>query len=86
MLAAAINLGISFEAGDANFGNIVITASFLALGLAPAASITLAGILLGEVLRHLIPGPLGFSPHGARHALITAASALSVLLRTGMRS
>ena len=78
MLATAINLGISFESGDANFGSIVIVAAFLALGLAPAALITITGVLLGEVLRHLIPKPLGFTPSGARHAWVTAGSNLSL--------
>ena len=78
MLATAINLGISFESGDANFGSIVIVAAFLALGLAPAALITITGVLLGEVLRHLIPRPLGFTPRGARHAWVTAGSNLSL--------
>ncbi len=77
-LATAINLGISFESGDANFGSIIITASFLALGLGPAALITLIGVLLGEGLRHLIPEPFGFKPRGWRYFLITASSNLSL--------
>ncbi|MBI5565567.1 MAG: GAF domain-containing protein [Chloroflexi bacterium] len=77
-LATAINLGVSFESGDANFGSIIIAASFLALGLGPAALITMIGVLLGEGLRHLIPETLSFTPRGQRHALVTAGSNLSL--------
>ncbi len=77
-LTTAINLGISFDSGDANFGSIIITAAFLALGLGPAMLITIAGVLLCEGLRHLLPRPFGFTRRGWRHALVTAGSNLSL--------
>src|SRR5512135_3346496 len=54
-LAIGVNLGISFESSDANFANLIVTAAFLAVGLAPATLITFVGMSLGEVLRITFP-------------------------------
>ncbi len=54
-LAIGANLGISFESSDANFGNLIITAAFLALGLGPAVLVTLCGMIFGEGLRIIFP-------------------------------
>ena len=77
-LAAALNLGIVFESGDANFGNIIVAAAFLALGFDPGILITLAGVWLGELVRVAFHRQLNFKLRSPRHTLIAASSNLSI--------
>ncbi|HET7377828.1 MAG TPA: hypothetical protein VFK30_14035, partial [Anaerolineae bacterium] len=77
-LAIGVNLGISFESSDANFANLIVTAAFLAVGLAPATLITFVGMSLGEVLRITFPDQFRSRHRTPWRTLVVFFSNLSV--------
>lgn len=78
MLTAAINLGIIFESGDANFAGIIILSALLALGTGPAALITLIGVLAGDAVRALLPRLFDYQRRSWRTSLINGSANISM--------
>ncbi len=77
-LATAINLGIVFEGGDANFAAMMIMAAFLSMGFGPTTVVVATGVLLGEATRIIFHRWLDYVPRSLRHTLITASVNLSI--------
>ena len=77
-LVAALNLGITAEAGTADFSYLFCLAAFLALGLVPAIIITVIGLLASEVIRSVFHRQLNYPPSpGLRRNLIVILINLS---------
>ena len=72
-LATSTNLGITFQETEASFGNIFVTAAFLALGLDLALLVTIAGVTLGEVLQYVLRRQLGYTFRSARRMVMNVS-------------
>lgn len=77
-LTASINLGIVFESSDANFASVIIPAALLALGVGPAALITVIGVTAGEVVRLIFPRTFEHRWRGVRASVVTGCANISM--------
>ncbi len=76
--AITTNLGITFQNTVASYGNILLTAAFLTLGLPAAMVVAIAGVILGELFLYFFQRQFSYQYSSTENLLVKVCANLGL--------